>query len=333
MSSVPFKETEIRNPTTHERYLELVHRDAVAYFGSTDLLEHRPCPACGADRPQREFVKSGFTYVTCPACRTLYVDPRPKIEPLIDFYVRSPSSRYWVEEFFKPVAEARRAKIFRPRAEFVAQTLPDAADGLVGDIGAGFGLFLEELRNLWPSGRFVAIEPSPEMAAICREKKLQVEQMAIETLTSAYRGQFALLTSFELLEHLHTPRTMLETAFELLRSGGYFYATTLSGEGFDIQLLWEKSRSVFPPHHLNFLNPESLARLCREIGFTVERIETPGLLDWQIVEGVGQREEASLGRFWEQVWRRGSPECKQELQEWITRHGLSSHMRVVARKP
>jgi len=326
------KEKEIRNPQTHERYLEMVRADAAAFFGDARQLEERPCPACGDSRFHREFVKFGFTYGTCPTCRTLYVNPRPKVEPLREFYVHSPSSRYWVEEFFKPVAEARRKKIFRPRAAYVAESLPALAQEKIGDIGAGFGLFLEELRRRWPRGQFVAIEPSPEMAAICRAKDLGVEETTIEDLPGS-EGSYALLTAFELLEHLHTPESMVAKAYRLLRPGGYFLATTLSGEGFDIQIMWDKSRSVFPPHHLNFLNPESFALLCRNAGFEVKAMETPGVLDWQIIEGAVQRQEAPLGRFWELLSRHGSAECKQELQQWITKHRLSSHMRVLAQKP
>ena len=326
------KESDIRNPLTHERYLELVRQDAVAFFGTSSRLEDMPCPACRARKFRTEFVKFGFTYGSCEECRTLYVNPRPKIGPLTDFYVQSPSSRFWVEEFFKPVAEMRREKMFRPRAEYVVRLLPQLAQEKVGDIGAGFGLFLEELRRFWPKADFSAIEPSPEMAAICRGKGFGVAEVMIEDLAGA-DGSFALLTAFELLEHLHTPETMVQKAFELLRPGGYFLVTTLSGEGFDIQALWENSRSVFPPHHLNFLNPDSLAGLCRHVGFAVQAAETPGVLDWQIVEGALQRGETQVGRFWRTLSRHGSPAAKEEFQAWLTKHRFSSHMRVLAQKP
>jgi SAM-dependent methyltransferase len=326
------KESEIRNPKTHERYLQLVREDALSFFGDSRHLEETACPACRARRFQPEFVKFNFTYGTCQGCRTLYVNPRPKMAPLTDFYVNSPSSRYWVEEFFKPVAEARRERMFKPRARHVAELLPGLAKEKIGDIGAGYGLFLEELRCFWPEAEFFAIEPSPEMAAICRGKGLGVAEVMIEDLQGA-DGTFAVLTAFELLEHLHTPETMIRKAFSLLRPGGYFLATTLSGEGFDIQVLWENSRSVFPPHHLNFMNPDSLSALCRGVGFEIEAAETPGVLDWQIIEGCVQRNEVAVGRFWETVVRQGSAEAKQELQDWITKHRLSSHMRVLARKP
>ena len=326
------KEHEIRNPEVHRRYLEMVREDAEKFFDAPDCLEHVACPACRSAGFHREFDKFGFTYVACDACRTLYVNPRPRVGPLKDFYMSSPSSRYWVEKFFGPVAEARREKIFRPRAAYVAENLPELARGRFGDIGAGYGLFLEELRHFWPDAQFVAIEPSPEMAKICRDKQLGVEETMIEDLEARDRG-FSLLTAFELLEHLHQPESMISKAYRLLEPGGYFLMTTLSGEGFDIQVMWEKSRSIFPPHHLNFLNPDSLALLCRNAGFNVKSVETPGVLDWQIVEGAAAREEIRLERFWSHVSRDTSVDCKEDLQAWITKHRLSSHMRILAQKP
>jgi 2-polyprenyl-3-methyl-5-hydroxy-6-metoxy-1,4-benzoquinol methylase len=325
------KESEIRNPDKHKRYLELVNEDAVTFFGDTSKLEETCCPACGVREFRFEFRKFGFNYGVCESCRTLYVNPRPKISPLTEFYINSNSSRYWVDEFFKPVAEARREKIFKPRAKHLAELLPSLKEGKIGDIGAGFGLFLEELRLLWPDARFIAIEPSPEMADICRAKLLGVEERMIENVGEE-DGAYDVLTAFELLEHLHTPATLIRRVHTLLRPGGYFLATTLSGEGFDIQILWDKSRSVFPPHHLNFLNPSSLGKLLKENGFEIIICDTPGMLDWQILEGSIERGDADISRFWKTVSLFGSDESKNELQSWIKKHGFSSHMRVLARK-
>ena len=36
--------------------------------------------------------------------------------------------------------------------------------------------------------------------------------------------------------------------------------------GIDIQILRENSKSVFPPHHLNFLNPKSITKLLQKLG-------------------------------------------------------------------
>ena len=60
--------------------------------------------------------------------------------------------------------------------------------------------------------------------------------------------------------------------------------TTLNGRGFDILLLWNKSKSIAPPLHLNFFNPGSIRILLEKIGFQILEISTPGKLDWDIVE-------------------------------------------------
>jgi SAM-dependent methyltransferase len=326
------KESEIRNPMVHDRYLEMVRRDALAYFDDVDRCERVSCPSCRGENVTDQFEKFGFTYAQCDACRTLYVNPRPKLMHLEDFYVNSPSSQFWVDEFFKPLAEMRREKLFRPRAKLVAKMLNQSDSITVGDIGAGFGIFLDELRKLVPGARCIAIEPSPEMAEICRNNALEVHETIIEKM-KGNAGEFDFLSAFELFEHLHTPRSMIEAAFNLLKSGGRLLVTTLNAEGFDIQLLWEKSKSVFPPHHLNFCNPDSLSRLLCDVGFEIISVETPGVLDWDIVEGAIDTGQLETERFWQHVAQQGSAECKNELQRWLTKNNLSSHMRIVAQKP
>jgi SAM-dependent methyltransferase len=326
------KESEIRNASLHDQYLDMVKADALSYFDDPNRCEDLNCPACSSDQSVFEFEKFGFKYDLCNHCGTLFVNPRPKLEYLEDFYINSPSSRFWIEEFFKPVAEARREKIFRPRAEHVARLIDLSGEVVVGDIGAGFGLFLEELSKINPSVKSVAIEPSPEMAEICRAKDFEVLEFIIEKI-EGHDGRFDMLCSFELFEHLHTPRSMIASAFKLLKPGGSFLLTTLNCRGFDIQLMWEKSKSVFPPHHLNFCNLESLSSLLQDVGFEVIQAETPGVLDWDIIEGNLKREQFSTDRFWTLVAEHSTDECKQELQSWITKNKLSSHMRILARKP
>ncbi|MDA2909540.1 class I SAM-dependent methyltransferase [Nitrospiraceae bacterium AH_259_D15_M11_P09] len=326
------KEQEIRSHTAHNRYLELVQEDIARYFFDPGQFHFVDCPACNGKKHTLEFKKVGFPYVSCEACGTLFANPRPTSAMLRDFYLNASSSRYWIEEFFLPVAEARREKIFWPRAQHVAERLSASSIGTVGDIGAGFGLFLEELSKLWPDTHMVAIEPSSKMAAICRSKGLDVAQATIEEL-EGYEGRFDVVTAFELLEHLYEPQVLLEQAFQLLRSGGYFLATTLNGKGYDVQVLWEHSKSVFPPHHLNFLNPHSLVDLCESVGFHVEEISTLGQLDWDIVEGAIMNDGVDVGRFWSLLARTGTENCKREFQLWLSKHGLSSHMRIWARRP
>jgi 2-polyprenyl-3-methyl-5-hydroxy-6-metoxy-1,4-benzoquinol methylase len=326
------KESDIRRRDAHNRYLELVRRDAERLASDCSSFSDIGCPACGSGSHRTAFVKFGFTYSECGSCDTLFVNPRPSFDALVQLYADSPSTKYWVEQFFAPVAEARREKIFRPRAEYVTTRLPQLRNARVGDVGAGFGLFLEELRRLWPEARAVAIEPSVEMAAILRQKGIPVVERMLEAVDPG-EHQFDLLTAFELFEHLHDPAAFLGAVRSLLSPGGYLLLTTLNGLGFDIQVHWERSKSVSPPHHLNFVNPESMARLLERTGFEIVEVTTPGELDWDIVEGALRNEDTDPGRFFRTVCRYGTAEAKRDLQAWVRNHRFSSHLRAVARRP
>jgi hypothetical protein len=97
-------------------------------------------------------------------------------------------------------------------------------------------------------------------------------------------------------------------------------------------LLWEKSKSIAPPHHLNFFNPTSIKFLLERIGFEIIEISTPGMLDWDIVEGMIRNEGVDIGRFWNLLAEGSSEICKKELQGWISKNNLSSHMRILVKK-
>jgi SAM-dependent methyltransferase len=325
------KEEEIRKRSAFNRYLELVAEDVSTIFADRKRFIRIDCPACGSKKYQAQFEKLGFTYVLCPDCGTLFVNPRPPSQLLMDFYTRSRSTSFFVHGFFLPVAEARREKIFRPRAENIRDTFPEKSKSVVGDIGAGFGIFLEELGNFWPSAKLIAIEPSIEMVDICRKKGLQVIPSSLEDV-QGWDGQFDLLISFELFEHLYNPDEFLKKVWRLLRPEGYLLITTLNGNGFDIQILWEKSKSVSPPNHLNFFNPRSITMLLQANNFSVEKADTPGKLDWDIIDGMYKEEKVDPGRFWRLVAEKAEPAAKNSLQEWISSSGLSSHMRILAKK-
>ena len=104
------------------------------------------------------------------------------------------------------------------------------------------------------------------MAAACRDRSLNVVEKFIEDVVPDDMPTGPkVFVSFELFEHLHDPSIFLGQLMKLMQSGDLFIFTTLSGTGVDIQALWQDSKSVMPPHHLNFLNPISvdvlLARL------------------------------------------------------------------------
>jgi SAM-dependent methyltransferase len=328
-----FKEKDIRDLEVLKRYCELVEKDSAKMLASGNTMERIDQKKWGLGESVVEFEKSGFTYEKCIESDTLFVNPRPKFDVLMEFYAASESSVFWAHKFFLPKIEARREKIFRPRAEYVNDKFKNLTEMRIGDIGAGFGLFIQELQNLHKSILDIeAIEPSDDLAAFCIEKGIIVNKNMLENLVGVTK-EYDLLTCFELFEHLHDPMVFLKDCYKMLNPGGHLLITTLNGHGFDIQVLWEKSNSIFPPHHLNFFNPVSMKNILKIAGFDHIEISTPGELDIDIVHNVYKNGNKDLPRFMNSIFNYTSEKVLNNFQQFIKENCLSSHMRVVARKP
>ncbi|MBF0245873.1 MAG: methyltransferase domain-containing protein, partial [Planctomycetes bacterium] len=192
-----------------------------------------------------------------------------------------------------------------------------------------YGIFADEYRQL-TGATVTVIEPGPALAAVCRDKGLEVIQSFLEKIKpGVFAPEPKVFVSFELFEHLHHPRFFLRQLLRLMEVGDLFIFTTLSGVGVDIQALWEYSRSVSPPHHLNFFNPKSVQLLLEDMGFEVMHSATPGRLDIDIL---CNNQDQIKDRFWRTFALQATMDKKQQMKSFIAAHGLSSHMLVVARK-
>ena len=68
-------------------------------------------------------------------------------------------------------------------------------------------VFLREEMEILTNLKSVVIEPGPRLAQICRDKNLVVVEKFLESVTSIDlpRGR-KVFVSFELFEHLHSPK-------------------------------------------------------------------------------------------------------------------------------
>jgi SAM-dependent methyltransferase len=327
------KESDIRPEALLRRYLELSGQDAELCFVDTPRLKI-PCVSCGSEQLVVEFEKNGFAYSSCQECGTLFQSPRPPIAAFEAFYRDSVSSRYWAEEFFPAVAEARREKIFRPRVERLAslcRTKNISVERLI-DVGAGYGIFLDEWRKGNPKTKMLAVEPSELLAAECRSKGFDVVEDIAENV-SGYNNHADLVVCFEVLEHVYDPLSFVQTLSKLVKPGGYVFISTLCVDGFDIQMLWDKSNSIFPPHHINFLSVDGFERLFTRAGLIDVDVSTPGQLDVDIVRNTIKREpELMKGqRFLHSII--DDQDIAVNFQEFLAANRLSSHAWVIGRKP
>lgn len=331
------KEYDIRPQELFNRYLDLCHRDIRHFFSDASNFVEMPCPACGSEIWEPGMEKLSFRYVTCLDCGSLYVSPRPTQGMYEAYYRGGESVKFWSSDFFKQTAETRREKIFRPRAGLVAEWFtklgfdPGGGETFV-DVGCGYGIFLEEVAKLELFGKVQGIEPVRNLAAICRAKGFRVVEKAMEEVADN-EIEATFVSAFEVLEHLFDPSAFLSSVRGILRNGGALLITTLTVSGFDIQVLWEHSKSVYPPHHINLLSVKGMQMLVERCGFEVAEVATPGELDVDIVRNiVDENEDIDLPRFLQQIVCDAPEEVRSDFQNFLKRNRLSSHIRVIGLK-
>ena len=323
------KEEEIRPKEIFDEYLRLAAEDAQIYFGNSKRIAI-DCPACGGDG-QYVFSKHGFEYDECPDCQSLYVNPRPPVEDFFHYYTDSASAKFFATTFYKVTAEARRLKLWKPKAELIHKVLCEReCDHFdIYDVGGGYGIFAEEYERLSGSRNVTVIEPGPHLAQVCRNKGFPVIQSFLEDVAVEQVSENAkAFVSFELFEHLHDPGFFLDCLSKLMTPGDLFIFTTLSSAGLDLQLLWDKSNSI-SLQHLNFFNPRSIKKLLQKKSFNVISVATPGKLDMDII--LKNRNYVS-DRFWRNLTANLTQEGCEEWQKFISDHGYSSHMLVICER-
>ena len=149
------------------------------------------------------------------------------------------------------------------------------------EVGAGFGTFCEEARRPPSFRRVIAVEPSPELAASCRQRGLEVINLPVEQV-ELENERIDVIAAFEVIEHLLAPQQMIAQCYRLLSPGGLLVLTCPSCRGFDVMTLGPLSTTV-DSEHLNYFRPESLSHLVSRCGFSVLEVFTPGKLDAELV--------------------------------------------------
>ena len=321
------RETDIRPDALMAEQARRYAADVAWLLARRDRFVEVACPACDATEHEPRWSKYGLDYRRCAACDSVYVSPRPDPGLLDEYYRSSSNYAYWNTVVFPASEDARRERIFRPRAERAVELARrhGAGTGTLVDVGAGYGTFCEEVLRLGAFERVIALEPEPHLAETCRGKGLEVIEAPVERAALATAD---VVTSFEVLEHLFSPRAFVEQCAGVLRSGGLLMLTCPNVYGFDVAMLGESSATV-DAEHLNYLHPASLGGLLERCGFAVVESQTPGRLDAELVRKKALAGEVELDAFLQRVLVDDWERVGDAFQDFLAASGLSSNMWLV----
>lgn len=323
------------------RPADLMRRKAAALEADVQFLRDRrdsfaevPCPACGGDHERGARTKDVFRYATCADCETVWMNPRAPEPVLAEFYRTSQNYDFWNTHIFPATEGVRRERLFRPRARRLLELCEEhgVRPGRLLEVGAGAGLFCDEVAVLGVFDSIVAVEPTPGLAQTCRDRGIDTVELPIEEVDLP-PSSIDVIAAWEVIEHLRDPLAFVRSCASLLRPGGVLIVSCPNVKGFDMVVLGTEATAV-DHEHLNYFHPASLSLLMRRAGLTAIATETPGRLDAELVRNrfldgrLAADAHPALHHLLVDEWDTwGGP-----FQEFLASHGLSSHQWCVAQR-
>jgi SAM-dependent methyltransferase len=212
--------------------------------------------------PRFAFPKSGVDIYTCPTCGCIMAD--------LEFVPEQYEAATYYTMAFKTKAEIEGEWGFRWR--YILRTLKRHTAGLkLLDVGAGNGYFVYLARSEFGL-RADGLEISAAEADYARDTfGLELLRGDLSIVTEKYD----VVTSFNVLEHVKQPATLLTEMAERLAPGGLLVLTTPNPSCIHRRLRGLDHWSmVCPPHHINLFTRAALQEMLSRMGFEVLEYST-----------------------------------------------------------
>jgi len=247
---------------------------AVKIENTTRATCERPetCPICGGGRvaeflvaPDRFHLrKELYRLVRCSSCNAVWLATPPKAEEM---------GLHYTEDYHKGImaggeaAVASRWKYPRRRIALHKQ------GGAILDIGCSSGGFLSTMKG--PSWDLYGIEMEQSTAERARANTGANIFVGDAVAAPFLPSTFDVITSFDVLEHVYSPRTFLTKVFEWLKPGGIYYAMMPNIDSWEARLFRTHWYGLELPRHLFHFSPRSLRYLMTELSFEEVCVKTP----------------------------------------------------------
>jgi 2-polyprenyl-3-methyl-5-hydroxy-6-metoxy-1,4-benzoquinol methylase len=213
-----------------------------------------------------------FRMVCCDRCGHIYQNPRPTPAAIGHYY---PSDYHAFEQAIADepglLRRIERTYGMARRRRLVEQAVPQR--GRLLDIGCATGIFLNEMhRHGWEAQ---GVERSHRAATYARERfGLTVYEGRIEDIRLPERT-FDVVTMWDVLEHVHDPRQVLQTIARLLKPAGLLVCSLPNPDSLEARLLKAAWVGYDLPRHLNLFRIHQLARIFDAHELDVEQIRSP----------------------------------------------------------
>jgi len=290
-------------------------------------------PTCNSDDAIPAFEHYGIEYVESSSCGSVYARYRPCEEELWRWYRESKPACFWREQILPACEEARREKIIRPRADWVLDGIAEYvpyAERLIDVSSNGRGL-LEILSDASP--KLTSITAAGMTADLEGVSTTRIHVQPSKTAELQTIEKADVIVAIDALDRAADIGALISSFEKLLAPGGVIFVTASVASGFEVQTLWEESKTIIPPDKLNLPTVAGLQMLFSAPDWEILELSTPGMFDVEIVR---KAIEANPDRPWPRAIRalvdRTDESGRMALVELLQSRRLASFARLVARR-
>lgn len=243
-------------------------------------LEHVSCPlGCNKNdeavltgRDLLHDLPGEFTVVKCHACSLMRTTPRPTPET-IGFYYPDDYGPYLGTQVNQAKPASRIKELLKPLVKrvfnFNTQCLPSLAPGRMLEVGCASGAFLHQMAS--QGWQVQGIEFSEKATQAAAQLGYRIHAGPLETAPPPDEP-FDLIVGWMVLEHLHDPIGGLKKLREWAKPGAWLALSVPNARSLEFRLFKEKWYALQVPTHLHHFTPETISRVLRAGGWTLEKI-------------------------------------------------------------
>ena len=279
------------------------------------------CDLCAYNTPTRLWKwQDGFNIVRCERCGLLFLNPRPAPTSIqqyypIGYYAHRDSKGIWATlnrakyRILKAIAVyelgyPQQADVASRKIETVERVLAYLLRRRFSrippfgsqnprrslDIGCGTGAYVLLLQQLgWDAW---GVEPDPQAVLCARAKGCRNVVAGTLEDVDFEDASFDLVTIWDVLEHTHSPRALLQNARRILRPDGLLMLKVPNADCLEARLWGNHWMGWDIPRHLYHFTPQTLMGLLDIAGFRVRELDyvsPPNVVASGLIFGVGHR--------------------------------------------
>ncbi|MGA8214139.1 MAG: class I SAM-dependent methyltransferase [Candidatus Sulfotelmatobacter sp.] len=230
------------------------------------------CPICGSGQiaellvaPDRFHLrKQMYRLIRCKSCSGVWLASPPKAEEM---------GRHYTEDYHKAIVMAGEWSAPSRWKDQVTLISHYKLGGAILDIGCSSGGFLSTMTgSAWKLYGIEMEESTAERARATAGAEVFVGDAIKAPFLPA---SFDVITCFDVLEHVYSPREFLTKVLEWLKPGGIFYAMMPNIDSWEARLFGSHWFGLELPRHLSHFSPRSLRYLMSELRFEEVSVKTP----------------------------------------------------------